>query len=95
MTTADPSEPVKVTFVHTVACHFCDDAEAALDEIAREHPLSVELVAASEPRGEALVREHRAGMFPLVLVDGEFFSVGRLPRKKLRKLLARRAPAVA
>ncbi len=31
------------------------------------------------------------GMFPLVLVDGAFFSVGRLPRKKLRKLLVARA----
>ena len=95
MTTVDPSERVRVTVVHTVACHFCDDAEAALDAIAREYPLSVEFVDASESRGEALVHQHRAGMFPLVLVDGQFFSVGRLPRKKLRKLLARRFSAVA
>jgi len=27
-------------------------------------------------------------MFPLVLVDGAFFSQGRLPRRKLRALLA-------
>jgi len=26
-------------------------------------------------------------MFPLVLVDGEFFSYGRLPVRKLRRLL--------
>jgi hypothetical protein len=29
-------------------------------------------------------------MFPLVLVDGAFFSSGRLPRKKLARLLDRR-----
>lgn len=95
MTTVDPAERVEVTVVHTLACHFCDDAKAALDEIARDYPLRVEFVDASEPRGTALVLEHRAGMFPLVLVDGQFFSVGRLPRKKLRKLLARRPSAVA
>jgi len=30
-------------------------------------------------------------MYPLVLVDGAFFSFGKLPRKKLRRLLERRA----
>jgi hypothetical protein len=30
-------------------------------------------------------------MFPVVLVDGALFSVGRLPRGKLRKLLEARA----
>ena len=34
-------------------------------------------------------------MFPLVLVDGAFFSVGRLPRRKLRKVLTARGAAVA
>ena len=95
MTTVDPAERVTVTVVHTVACHFCDDAEMTLAELAGEFPLRVERVEASEPCGAELVREHRAGMFPLVLVDGAFFSVGRLPRKKLRKLLARRTSAVA
>jgi hypothetical protein len=33
-------------------------------------------------------------MFPLVLLDGAFFSQGRLPRRKLRALLASR-PAVS
>ena len=87
--------PTTVTVVHTAACHFCADAEAALAELAGEFPITVFAVDAAAARGAALVREHRAGMFPLVLVDGEFFSVGRLPRKKLRAVLARRAGAVA
>ena len=79
-----------ITVVHSPACHFCDDAQRVLAEFAAEYPLAVELVDAGEPRGQALVAVHRAPMFPLVLVDGVFFSVGRLPRKKLRKVLAAR-----
>jgi hypothetical protein len=32
-------------------------------------------------------------MNPLILVDGDFFSSGRLPRKKLTRLLEARAAA--
>lgn len=82
-----------VTVVHSPACHFCDDARHGLAEVARDHPLTVELVDAGEPAGTALLARHRAAMLPLVLVDGAFFSVGRLPRGKLRKLLGRRQTA--
>ena len=85
-----------ITVVHTPACHFCEDAQQVLAELATRYPLSIDLVEAAEPRGEALVARHRAPMFPLVLVNGGFFSFGRLPRKKLVKLLERRrAQAVA
>lgn len=79
-----------ITVVHSLACHFCEDAQQALADLAARYPLTVELVAAAEGRGEALVAEHRAPMFPLVLVDGAFFSSGRLPRKKLARLLDQR-----
>jgi hypothetical protein len=78
---------MRITLVHTPACHFCDDAQDALAALATEYPIDVELVDAREPRGQMLVAAHRAGMFPLVLVDEAFFSAGRLPRKKLRRLL--------
>jgi hypothetical protein len=77
-----------ITVVHTTGCHYCEDARDALGELARDHPLRVEYVAASSPSGARLVAAHRAGMFPLVLLDGEFFSAGRLPRAKLRQRLA-------
>jgi thiol-disulfide isomerase/thioredoxin len=80
-----------ITVVYAPACHFCDDAQVALAELGREYPLRVELVDADSPRGMALVSEHRSPMFPLVLVDGRFFSYGRLPSRKLRRLLAREA----
>lgn len=83
--------PVLITVVHSPACHFCDDAQAVLAELGGEFPLTVDLVSATSPSGARLVHEHRAPMYPLVLVDGVFFSFGRLPRRKLRRLLERRA----
>ena len=87
--------PVRVTVVTAPACHFCEDAQAALAEMARIHSLAVSLVDAESPAGQALLAAYGTGMFPLVLVDGAFFSAGRLPRRKLARLLTRTAPARA
>ena len=89
MTPTSP-RPTSVTIVHTPACHFCDDAHAALTELGAQFPLVVECIDAADPRGKALADGYRAPMYPLVLVDGVLFSFGRLPRKKLRKLLIER-----
>ncbi len=83
--------PVLITLVHSPACHFCEEAQAVLAELAGEFPLQVDLFSATSSSGARLIREHQAPMYPLVLVDGEFFSFGRLSRKKLRRLLERRA----
>jgi hypothetical protein len=88
-------DTVDITVVHSPACHFCDDARAVLADLATEFPLTVEFVDCTEPRGAALIRQHRAGMYPLVLFDGGYFSAGRLPRKKLRARLTARFAAVA
>jgi hypothetical protein len=77
-----------ITVVHAPACHFCADAQTALAELSARFPMRVELVGAGDPPGAALVKAHRPAMFPLVLVDGAFFSQGRLPRRKLAVLLA-------
>jgi glutaredoxin-like protein DUF836 len=79
---------VTVTLVHTPACHLCEDARAVLAEVGQEGDLAVELVEADSDAGRELVARHRPAMFPLILVDGSYFSVGRLPRGKLRTLLA-------
>jgi hypothetical protein len=88
-------DTVDITVVHSPACHFCDDARAVLADLATEFPLTVEFVDCTEPRGAALIRQHRAGIYPLVLFDGGYFSAGRLPRKKLRAQLTARFAAVA
>jgi hypothetical protein len=77
-----------ITLVHAPACHFCADARDALTELARQHPIRVDPVAADSDTGRGLIGAHRPAMFPLVLVDGGFFSAGRLPRRKLHALLA-------
>ena len=92
-----PGPPVVVTVVHAPACHYCQDAEAALRELAAGIDLDVRIVELESAEGADLVARHRPAMNPLVLVDGEYFSSGRLPRKKLRALLERRgvlAPTV-
>lgn len=80
----------RVTLVESPACHFCHDARAALEEIAAHYPLDVEALDVRSPEGSALMQAHGAAMSPLVLLDGRFVSAGRLPRGKLRKLLAAR-----
>ena len=79
--------PTVITLVENPACHFCADAEAGLDQLAREFPVTVDRVPADSDAGQALVGHHRPSMFPLILVDGSYFSAGRLPRAKLRALL--------
>lgn len=84
-----------VTVVTTPACHLCADAQATLAVLARDHPLTVRVVDASSQSGQALVRQHGTGMFPLVVLDGVFFSAGRLPRRKLARVLSGRATVKA
>lgn len=76
-----------MTVVHAPACHLCSDAQQALTELGTEIPIQVELIEADSPVGTALVGAHRPSMLPLVLLDGVFFSQGRLPRRKLRALV--------
>jgi glutaredoxin len=83
--------PIEVVVVSAPACHLCADAQTALAEMAHRYALNVRAVEASSEEGRRVVAEHRPAMFPMVLVDGAVFSVGRLPRGKLRKLIEARA----
>jgi hypothetical protein len=85
-----PTEPARITVVESEACHFCDDAQRALSDLATRYPLTVDTVDVRSGPGQRLMRVHRASMSPLVLVDGEYFSHGRLPRRKLVKVLEQR-----
>lgn len=80
----------RITLVESPACHFCHDAREALDEIGREHSFELEMLEVRSPQGTSLMQMHGAAMSPLVLLDGEFVSSGRLSRGKLRKLLSAR-----
>lgn len=82
--------PTRVTVVETPLCHFCTDAHQVLAELGAAYPLSVDCIDARSDPGRLLLGRHRAAMSPLVLVDGAFFSHGRLPRRKLAGVLAAR-----
>lgn len=90
------TDPAQITVVTAEGCHLCDDAQVTLAELACSYPLVVQLLAADSGGGQALLHTCGTGMFPLVVVDGVFFSAGRLPRRKLARLLAAKtsAPAV-
>jgi hypothetical protein len=92
---SEPGSAVIVTLVHSHACHFCDDAEKALAELAESRPLVIDRVDIRSDWGQVLVREYRPPMSPLVLVDGAFFGFGRLSRRKLAKVLDLRLAARA
>ena len=80
-------QPVRVTVVESPACHYCADAHQVLAELAATFPLVVDTLDARSDAGRLLMAKHRAAMSPLVLLDGAFFSHGRLPRRKLTKVL--------
>lgn len=90
MSTDLARRPAQVTLVHSPACHFCDDAENALHALSGQYAIELSVVYLGSPAGAELVARHRPAMNPLVLVDGEFFSSGRLPRRKLVRLLEAR-----
>ena len=80
-----------VTLVTSPGCHLCQDARYALEELQHERALDLRIVEGNSTEGLSLVARHRPALLPLVLVAGEFFSAGRLPRGKLRRALARGA----
>ena len=81
--------PVVITLVQAPACHLCDDAKSALAVLAQSFPMTVHVVSIDSEPGRALMDQHRAPMSPLVLLDGQYFSSGRLPRRKLERRLAK------
>lgn len=90
-----PPQPVRVVLVEATACHLCEDAKRILDEYVDIGMVHLETVDATTERGASLLRRFRAPMFPLVVVDDTLFSYGRLPRRKLAKLLTQRIPAMS
>ncbi|PFG44872.1 hypothetical protein ATJ97_0294 [Georgenia soli] len=86
---------IPVVVVTAPACHFCEDAERVLAQRVDTLGLEVRIVELESEEGIQLVAEHRPALSPLVLVDGAFFSSGRLPRRKLEKLVAARRTATS
>lgn len=70
-------------------CHFCEQAKKILDRLGAEYPLRVREVALDSSEGHALAARSGAPFPPVLFVDGQVFSYGRLSERKLRQRLAR------
>lgn len=79
----------KILLLVTEGCHFCEDARAELASRADRGELDLDIVTLDSACGRLLQATYRPAMFPLVLLNGKQFSVGRLPRRKLDRALAR------
>lgn len=85
-----PNGPIEITVVKSPSCHYCTDAHRALEQLAADgHMFGVVTLDLRHASGQDLMRRHGAAMSPLVLVNGAFFSQGRLPRRKLARFLQR------
>jgi hypothetical protein len=80
---------VDVLVVTSPACHLCEDALEVLGELAPEYGLTVRDTPIGSVEGQAVFERFRPPLPPFVIIDGDLFSSGRLPRKKLRKYLER------
>jgi len=63
-------------------------ARDVINAVSMETPLSVEVVELTSPEGEALATSHRMPFPPLILINGQRHTHGRISEKKLRRALA-------
>jgi len=80
---------VDVLVVTSPACHLCEDALEVLGELAPEYGLTVRETPIGSVEGQAVFERFHPPLSPIVIIGGELFSSGRLPRKKLRRYLER------
>lgn len=83
--------PLEVTLVTAESCHFCEDAQALLQDISNTYDIDVRLVDMMSDEGRHLVVAHRMPFPPLLLIDGTMFGYGRISARKLDKYLASHA----
>jgi len=68
-------------------CHFCDQAKDVLARLGNDYDLSVREVALESDEGRNLALRSGAPFPPVVFLNDEPFSYGRLSERKLRKAL--------
>ena len=78
-----------VTLLTQTSCTFCDQAKETLARLSRERPFEMEEISLETEEGRALGERHGVVFAPGVLVNGAFFSFGRLSERKLRRELQR------
>ena len=79
-----------VTLLTQTSCTFCEQAKETLARLSEEESFETEEISLETEEGRALGERHGVLFAPGVLVDGDFFSFGRLSERKLRRELQRR-----
>ncbi len=82
-----------ITLLTQPACTSCEQAKEVLARLALEYPLQINEIGLATAEGLALSARHGVVFAPGILLDGDMFSYGRLPEKKLRRALSQRHPA--
>ncbi len=78
------------TLLTTTHCSLCEQAEGVLRQLQSEGVIEVETVDLASPEGQRLWAAARVPFPPVLFLDDEPFSFGRLSERKLRRELARR-----
>ena len=68
-------------------CDLCEQAKATLGRLGDEFTLELRELSLDSREGVRLARDANAPFPPVVFVNGEAFSYGRLSERKLRKFL--------
>jgi glutaredoxin len=68
-------------------CHFCDEAKRVLARFADDGQLAFREVRLDSEEGRQLATNAGVPFPPVIFLDGEYFSYGRLSERKLRKAL--------
>ena len=68
-------------------CNLCEHAKATLGRLGEEFELDMRELSLDSGEGVRLARDSNAPFPPVVFVNGEAFSYGRLSERKLRKFL--------
>jgi len=70
-------------------------AKDVITSVALDIPLSLTIIELTSPDGEALAASHRMPFPPLILINGQHHTHGRISEKKFRRALGHLAPGTA
>jgi len=80
---------INVTVLTQPSCAYCDQAKEILSRLAPDYSLDINEIGLLTEDGRKLAVANGVMFAPGILIDGKFFSFGRLSEKKLKSKLDR------
>ena len=78
---------IRATLLTKRDCEACDQAKAVLARVAADYPLQIETLDIDSPVGRELAAAAAFGFPPMLLIDQQPVSYGRLSERRLRRVL--------